>query len=262
MPLMIMSASASVGGSTFTAWNRRSRARSFSIDLAKFRRRRRTDALNLAARERRLQDICGIKRSLGRTGSDERMKLVDKDNVLAALFELGHDLFQTFLELAAVFRSGNDERKVERENAFVLEKCRNVLVDDPLRQALDDRRLAHARFADQNRIVLGSPAKDLDKSFESRISRPTSGSSLPFGSLAVRSRVNSSRLGVLRIFFFGSEHAGYPALTRHLVTNILQPKSEAEKYLGRDRSFFADNAEQQMLGADMTVLQLRLSSLA
>ena len=37
-----------------------------------------------------------------------------------------------------------------------------VAVDDALRQALDDRRLADARLADQDRIVLGAPLQDLN----------------------------------------------------------------------------------------------------
>jgi hypothetical protein len=35
--------------------------------------------------------------------------------------------------------------------------------DDALRQALDDRRLADARLADQHRVVLGAPLQHLDR---------------------------------------------------------------------------------------------------
>ncbi len=38
----------------------------------------------------------------------------------------------------------------------------HVARDDPLRQPLGDRRLAHAWLADQDRVVLGPPAEDLD----------------------------------------------------------------------------------------------------
>jgi hypothetical protein len=44
---------------------------------------------------------------------------------------------------------------------LVLERIGHVAVDDPLRQPLDDRRLADARLADQHRIVLGATRQDL-----------------------------------------------------------------------------------------------------
>src|SRR4030095_956302 len=46
--------------------------------LAVLIERRRAHALELAARQRRLQDVRGVDRALGRAGSDERVKLVDE----------------------------------------------------------------------------------------------------------------------------------------------------------------------------------------
>ena len=43
-----------------------------------------------------------------------------------------------------------------------LRLCGHVAVDDPQGEALDDRRLAHARLADQHRVVLRPPREDLD----------------------------------------------------------------------------------------------------
>jgi hypothetical protein len=48
------------------------------------------------------------------------------------------------------------------EHALVLQGLRHLAVDDALREALDDRRLADARLADQHRVVLGAPLQDLD----------------------------------------------------------------------------------------------------
>ena len=62
--------------------------------------------------------------------------------------------FQALLELAAVFRAGDQRAHVERQELLVLERFRHVAVDDAQRQAFDDRRLADAGFADQHGIVL------------------------------------------------------------------------------------------------------------
>ena len=45
---------------------------------------------------------------------------------------------------------------------FFPQPLRDVPADDPLRQALDDRSLADARFADQHGVVLGLARQDLD----------------------------------------------------------------------------------------------------
>ena len=74
---------------------------------------------------------------------------------------LQHGL-QPLLELAAIFRAGDQRAHVERQQLLVLEALRHVAVDDAQRQAFDDRRLADAGLADQHRVVLGAPRQDLD----------------------------------------------------------------------------------------------------
>ena len=57
---------------------------------------------------------------------------------------------------------GDQRAQVERDDPLVAERLGHVAPDDPLGEALDDRRLADARLADQDRVVLGPPAQDLD----------------------------------------------------------------------------------------------------
>ena len=74
---------------------------------------------------------------------------------------LQHGL-QALLELAAVLGAGEQRRHVEREHALALQRLGHFVVDDALREAFDDRGLAHARLADQHRVVLGAALQDLD----------------------------------------------------------------------------------------------------
>jgi hypothetical protein len=54
------------------------------------------DAVQLAAGERRLEDVGGIHRALGRTGADDGVKLVDEDDdVLCALDLVHHALMRS-----------------------------------------------------------------------------------------------------------------------------------------------------------------------
>src|SRR5215469_1356746 len=91
------------------------------------------------------------------------MQLVNEQNDLAGgLLNLLENRLQPLFEFAAKFGARDQRAHVERYHAPVLEPLGNVAAHDALGEALDDRGLADARFADQNRIVLGTPRKDLD----------------------------------------------------------------------------------------------------
>ena len=125
--------------------------------------RRRADAVQLAAGKRRLQEVRGVHRAFALAGPDQRVHLVDEQDDAA---RRGRDFLQhrleALLELAAVFRAGDEGAHVEGEELLLLQRLRHVAVDDPQRQALDDRGLADAGLADEDGIVLGAPGQDLD----------------------------------------------------------------------------------------------------
>ena len=82
--------------------------------LAILGRRGCADALNLAARERRLEDVGGVERAFGRARADQRVQLVDEDDGVLILHQLFHDGLEPLFKLAAVLGAGDDERKIER----------------------------------------------------------------------------------------------------------------------------------------------------
>ena len=132
--------------------------------LAVFVQRGGADAVQLAARQRRLQHVAGVDRALGASGADDRVHLVDEQNDAAGF---GGDFlqhgFQPLFKLAAVLRAGQQARHVEHQHALALQGLGHFLVDDALRQALDDRGLADAGLADQHRIVFRTPLQDLNR---------------------------------------------------------------------------------------------------
>ena len=132
--------------------------------LAVLVERGRADAVQLAAREHRLEHVAGVHRALGRAGADDGVQLVDEeqDPALGGLDLLQHGL-EALLELAAVLRARDERAHVEREDRLVAQALRHVAAHDALREALDDGRLADARVADQHRVVLGLAREDLDR---------------------------------------------------------------------------------------------------
>ncbi|CAM2150949.1 hypothetical protein PT2222_250042 [Paraburkholderia tropica] len=132
--------------------------------LAIFVERGRADAMQLAARERRLEHVARVHRAFGLARADHRVNFVDEDDGLAfVLGDVVEHRLQAFLELAAILRARQQRGHVEREHALALERFRHFAVDDALRETFDDGRLAHAGLADQHRIVLGAALQDLDR---------------------------------------------------------------------------------------------------
>ena len=212
---------------------------------------RRADAADLAPRERRLEDVGRVERALRRARPHQRVQLVDEHDDVRILGQLLHDRLQALLELAAVLRARDDERDVERQNALVRQEMGDVAVDDPLREPLDDRRLADARLADQDGVVLRAPAEDLldalhlDVAADQRIE------------LVLHGRVGQvpRELGQQRRLL----HPGERRLLVEQRDDVLADRVEAHPLFHEDRRrhgpLLAQDAEQQVLGADVVVQQ-------
>src|SRR5437764_7031574 len=177
------------------------------------------------------------------------MQLIDENDVLRIVDQLAHDLFQALFELAAIFRAGHNQTNVERKNALVFEERRNFTAHDALRQTFDDGSLADAWFADENRIVLSAATKDLNHALDFIVSsnqriEPIVGS--------VFCQVARELEQVWNIFAMPRVGA---ALSRNLVANSSEPQSSLKQDLRRHRTLFTQKSQQQMLGANVTMLQ-------
>ena len=72
--------SSTVGSSTNTGWKRRSSAASFSMCLRYSSSVVAPMAVQLAARQHRLEHVGGVHRALGRARAHQRVHLVDKQD--------------------------------------------------------------------------------------------------------------------------------------------------------------------------------------
>src|SRR5262249_14428431 len=87
--------------------------------LAILARSRSSDALNLAARKRRLQNVRGIERAFRRTRANQRVQFVNENDGILRLHQFLHDGLKPFLKLPAVLGASDDQRKIQRQNALV-----------------------------------------------------------------------------------------------------------------------------------------------
>ena len=121
------------------------------------------DRVQLPAGEHRLEQVGGVHGAFRRAGTDDRVELVDEQDDLAlGVLDLLEDGLEPLLELAAELGPGDERAEVQRDDALVLERLGHVAADDPLGEALGDGRLADARLADEDRVVLRPARQDLD----------------------------------------------------------------------------------------------------
>ena len=180
------------------------------------------------------------------------MQLVDEDDGVLILHQLFHDGLEALFKLAAILGAGDDERKIEGEHALVGEEAGHFAVGDALRQTFDDGGLADAGLADQHRIVLGAAAEDLDDALEfavaadERIELPVHrGLGQVAGELGQQAGLALALL--LRGLLL--RDAG------QLVANLRKLQAALLQDLRGEALLFAQQAEQQMFGADVLVAE-------
>ena len=130
--------------------------------LAVFIHCRRTDNLQLATRQRRLDDISSINAALGTACADNRMQLIDEEDDALILAQQLQNRLHARLELTAVLCSCNEHAQLQREDDFALQKLRHVALHNALRQRLRHSGLAYACLTDNHRIILRAAAENLD----------------------------------------------------------------------------------------------------
>ena len=128
---------------------------------AVFAQRRRADKLQFAAAECGLEQVGRIDGALRRTGPDEGVHLVDKQDDVLHAPHLGQNVAHALLKFTAVLCACDDTGHVQRVKALAAQWLRHGPGGKILRHALHDGRLADARLADEGGIVLVPPREDL-----------------------------------------------------------------------------------------------------
>ncbi len=85
---------------------------------------------------------------------------------LVLLLQLPDDLLEPLLEIAAELRAGQERAHVQRVDAIAAERLGHLAVHDHLGEPLGDGRLADARLADVDGVVLQPAAEHLDGALE------------------------------------------------------------------------------------------------
>ena len=211
-----------------------------------------------------------VDRAFGGTCSDERVQLVDEQDDLLVLRDLVHDRLEALFELTAVLGAGDDRGHVERQHAVVAQRLRALAVRDELRESFDDRRLADAGLTDQHRIVL-LPAREHFHDALDLLRPPDRRIELTFGGELreiAAEVVERRRLGLLFALGRGLRRRGTLLLLRTTLRHLgaedaqrlgaggVEVHARVGQHLRRNPLFFAEKAKQQVLSADVAVIEL------
>ena len=128
--------------------------------LAEFLGRGGADNLEGTTREHGLEHGACIDGSLGRTGTDDGVHLVDKQNDVVGLGRLLDHVLEALLKLTAILGARDKTRQVKRPDVLVHKVLGHIAGSDLPCQALDDGRLAHAGVAQDKWVVLGAARKN------------------------------------------------------------------------------------------------------
>ncbi len=226
------------------------------------------DGLQLAPGQHRLQDRGRVDRALGRTGTDERVQLVDEQDDVAAGADLLQHLLQALLEVAPVPGAGDQRAEVERVELLRVQRLGDGAFDDALRETLDDRGLADAGLTDQHRVVLGAPAEHLHHALDLALA-PDDRVELFLArelrevapELVEHERTRrlglgpAGRAGGAARGFLGARVAGEQL--NDLLAHAAEVRAELHEHLRGDAFALADQAEQDVLGPDVVVTELQ-----
>ena len=131
--------------------------------LAILVQRRRADAVQLAPRQHRLEQIACVHTALGFACAHNGVQFIDEQDDLAlGLLHLVQHGFQPFLKLAPVLGTRDQRAHIQRENGLVLQLFGDILLHDSLGKSLGNGGFTYAGFADEHRVILRLPGQNAD----------------------------------------------------------------------------------------------------
>ena len=184
------------------------------------------------------------------------MQLVDEEDDLArGRADLVHHALHALFELAAILRTRNEAREVERDHAPLAQRLRNLALDHALRETFGDRRLADARLADERRVVLRAARENLDHAFDlvrasdHRIELVVAREGREVAAVRIERRRLRLALGRHGLPFGAEQRGGLDA-------HLGRIDAQVREHAGRNALALTDEAEQEVLRADVVVVEL------
>ncbi len=124
----------------------------------------RTDTAQLAAGQRRLEQVRGVHGPAGGgPGTDHRVNLINEENRTGHLFNFVDHHLQAFFEITAIAGAREQSAHIEGKDRGIGQDLGNLTFNDTLGETLCDGGFADTRVAHIKRVVLGAAGQNLDR---------------------------------------------------------------------------------------------------
>ena len=232
------------------------------------------DALDFAAGEGGLQHVRGVDGAFRPARAHQRVQLVDEEDRVLRAADFVHHRLDPLLELSAVLRPGDHHRQVEDDDAAVGQQFGDVALDDLLGEAFDDGGLADAGLAQEDGVVLRAAAEDLHRPLDfplapdDRVELALPGQlgqiaaeAVQGGGLRLACPLRFARGGrgaaesAGALGPFGAFHA-VAQQVEHFLADLFELQAEVHQHLRRHSLLLAEQAEEDVLGADVVVVEV------
>ena len=138
----------------------------FFKDATEFLISCRTHAFQFTGGKHRLDQVGSIHHpTRGRTGTDNGVDFVDKQNRTGIIGQLLEHAFQTFFKITTVFGASYQCTQIERVDGRAMQNFRHFVVHDHLCQAFGNRGFTHTGFTHQQRVILATSTQNLHCTF-------------------------------------------------------------------------------------------------
>ncbi|SKT88236.1 Protein of uncharacterised function (DUF3170) [Mycobacteroides abscessus subsp. abscessus] len=195
------------------------------------------------------------------------MQLVDEQDDVTTGVDLLEHLLEAFLEITAVAAAGHQGPQVQGVQLLVLQCLGHLAVHDRLGQTLDDGGLADTGLADQHRVVLGAAAQHLHDPLDflltadDRIELALHGGRGQIAAELVEHQ-RRRRCAGFSASATGTRFCGLLALVAteqldDLLTHPSQLGAQLDEHLCGHALALTNQAEQDVLGADVVVAELQ-----
>ena len=214
------------------------------------------DAMEFATGQHGLEQVARVHGPLGLAGAHHVVQLIDEEDhrSVRILHFLQHGL-EALFEFPPEFRPRDQRAQVQGDDAFVLHALGHVPAHHPLGESFHDGRLAHARLADQHRVVLGAPAQHLHHPPDFLIPSDHRVQLAGLGHFGQIAPEPGQRLeGVLRVG--GGDAAAAPHGANRFQHRLAGQPRFGQIVLGRPGAFGLQQGQQQVFGADVFIAKI------
>ena len=129
--------------------------------LAVFVKSSCTDDLHLTAGQSRFQNISSVHAAFCVARTHQRVYFIDKENDIAAAFDVLQQTFHTALELSAELSACHQRSQIQQEQFFAQQHRRNFPCCQTQSDTFCNGGFTDARFTDEARVVFAAAVEDL-----------------------------------------------------------------------------------------------------